>query len=220
MTTTKKVDLETLVLKKGSHSSPSTGLCFAEAAAYFAGRPHTDHPPCVSPAIAAFGRSWNDSLNDTDRQMLKPYILRVLNTATTPADEERRAWLATDWLVREFTPTWLDLAGLTDHAAKLRALPELTSTDLANAALPVINDARRASDAAGDAAGAAARDAAWAAARAAARDAAGAAARAAARAAAGAALQPTVAALQASALELLDKMIAVGKTEPAQKVAA
>jgi hypothetical protein len=62
--------------------------------------------------------------------------------------------------------------------------------------------------AAGDAAGAAAWDAAGAAAWAAARAAAWAAARAAARAAAGAALAPTKEKLQASALELIERMIA------------
>jgi hypothetical protein len=73
--------------------------------------------------------------------------------------------------------------------------------------------------AAGDAAGAAAWDAAWDAARAAAGDAAWDAAWAAAGAAAWdaarAALRSTVEALQTSALELLERMIAVGPEEEA-----
>jgi hypothetical protein len=193
MSTRKQIDFESLVLKHGAHTSPSAGMCVMEAAAYFAGRPFSDHPPCVSPAIGAFLRSWNDALNDTDRQMLRPYVLKVLNTATTPEDELRRAWLATDWLVRVFTPAWLDLAGLGEHANKLRELPELTTDELAAAAQDTISSA-------------------WSAARSAARSA--------AESAADKALAPTVVMLQKDALALLDRMIEVGKTEPAQGVAA
>src|SRR5438045_4740109 len=124
MTTAEKIEFESLRLAHGSHGSPSEGLCVMEAVAYFAGREHTDAPPCVSPVIAAFARAWNDGLDDKSRQMLKPYIFRMMNTATTAEDEERRAWLATDWLARVFAPAWLDLAGLGSHAKSLRDLPE------------------------------------------------------------------------------------------------
>ena len=192
--------IETVSLEKGAHK-PGAGYCAIELASYVAGEPWSDK--CVSPVIRAFVVSWNDTLDDTDRQMLKPYIPLVIGTKTTEADEETRAWLATDWLVHTFAPAWLDLAGLAESAATLRALPNLTSTELATAALPTIRAAREKSDAA------------WAAARAAARDAAGDAARdsawAAARAAADKALAPTVKALQAEALLLLDRMVAVGR---------
>src|SRR6266487_716019 len=89
-------DLPKLHLDHGAHGSRKNGVCIMEAVAWAAGREHTDRPPCVSPLIATFLRSWNDSLNDQDRQMLKPYVFKVLNTATGKADEETRAWLATD----------------------------------------------------------------------------------------------------------------------------
>ena len=108
-------------LDRGAHKSPGDGMCLVEAAAYVAGRPHTDHPPCVSPVIGAFCRSWNDSLSDEDRQMLVPYVERILDTNTGPGDDEKRAWLATDWLVRECAPAWLRLAGLTTVADITRA---------------------------------------------------------------------------------------------------
>ena len=113
MTITSRVaiDYESLRLAKGAHGSPAKGLCVMEAVAYFRGLEHTDRPPCVSRAIAAFCIAWNDTLSDDDRQMLKPYIFKMPGTATTEEDEDRRAWLATDWLVREFAPAWLDLAG-------------------------------------------------------------------------------------------------------------
>jgi hypothetical protein len=184
------IDLDTLVLREGEHESPSAGLCVMEAAAFIAGEEHSDHPDCVSPVIAAFLRSWNDGLPDdaTRTRLLKPYVRRVIGTRTTDADEETRAWLATDWLVRVQTPAWLELAGLKADAAALRALPELTSSEIAIACQSVLDTARANSAAAWaaawDAAWAAAWDAAWDAAWAAARDAAWAAVRAALRAAA------------------------------------
>jgi hypothetical protein len=233
--------LESLKLGHGSHPAPGNGMtqaCVMEAVAYIAGEPWSDHPECASPAIASFLRTWNDQLDDDARQMLKPYITRLVGTRTTEADEQTRAWLATDWLARECVPAFLRLAGLTAQAELLEALAPLVSPETARLAQPSLaaaRDAARAAGvaawaaagdaawaAAGDAAGDAARDAARAAAGDAARDAARAAARDAARAAgdaawaaawdaAGDALAPTVKSLQTSALLLLDRMIEVGR---------
>jgi hypothetical protein len=234
--------LEPLKLGCGSHSAPSNGLveaCVMEAVAYVAGEPFSDHPECASPVITSFLVSWNDSLNDDDRQMLKPYIPRLVGTRTTKRDEEVRAWMLTDWLARECAPAWMRLAGLTAQAEALESLAPLKSAASARKAQPALDTAKKESAAAGDAAraaawaaaGDAARAAAWAAARAAARDAARDAARAAAGdaawdaaraaaraaagdaagAAAGDALAPTTRGLQQSALLLLDRMIAVSK---------
>lgn len=137
----RELDLQTLRLERGAHR-PDHTFCLLEAAAYVAGEEWTDAPACVSPAIAAFGRTWNDQLDDATRQRLKPYIPRIIGTNTGPADEARRAWLATDWLVRTFAPAWLDLATLPGEAAALRALPELASADLATSAMPTIQAAR------------------------------------------------------------------------------
>jgi len=195
------IDLEKLTLARGGHASPSEGVCVMEAVTLLAGEKFGDRPTCVSPVIGAYLRNWNDALEEEPRQRLKPYALKVIGTNTGAADDEVRAWMATDWLVRVQTPTWLELAGLKDEAAELRALPALTSSEIAVACQATIDkartkaglaanaarDAARAAardaardaawDAARDAAWDAARDAAWAAARAAARDAARAAAR-------------------------------------------
>jgi len=223
--------LDTIELKHGSHDSFEHGACVMELSAYLAGEPHGDSPACVSPVIAAFLRRWNDDLPDADRQMLKPYAARVLNTVGPPELETRRAWMLDDWMFRVQVPAWLELAGgdLVQHAVALRALPEICDLPSLLAASPLLQaaqsaaaawDAARAAaraaawaaarDAARDAAWAAARDAAWAAAWAAARDAAWAAARDAARAAAWDKLTATKQELQRSALELLDRMIACG----------
>ena len=271
----KTLDLDTVTLARGVHSKFEEGVCVMEAVAYVAGEPHSDHPQCVSPVIAAFCRRWNDDLSDADRQTLKPYIPRLVGTNTGPEDDTRRAWMATDWLVRVYLPAWLRLAKLDEQADAVSSLAELLNPESWEAAKEKVAAARAAAwgdaasaaaraaswgyaasaaasaaaggDAASDAASDAAWDAAWdaagrdaagrdaasavasaaswdaasAAASAAAWDAAGrhptrAAARAAASAAASAAawdaLKPTVVVLQQSAIELLDRMIAVGKT--------
>ena len=181
------IDIDSVVLKTGSHNRPEDGMCVMELAAYIAREPFSDHPVCVSPVLATFLRSWNDALDDETRQKLKPYAERVIGTAGDGKDEQR-AWMCVDWLARTQLPVWLDLAGLHEHAAATRALIAICDTESAKSAQPTI-------------------DAAWAAARAAAGDAARAAARAAAGAAARAELAPTVTALQASAFQLLDRLI-------------
>jgi hypothetical protein len=182
------IDLDTLVLDKGSHRSPADGMCVMEAVSFLAGEDFTDAPECTSPVIRAFLVSWNDVLSDDDRQALKRYVPLVIGTRGTPADEVRRAWMATDWLVRVQAPAWLRLAGLGEQADVLAALAELTPgtcPSILPALEAVRSDAAAAWAAAGAAAWAAAWDAARAAAWAAAGDAAWAAAWDAARAAAG-----------------------------------
>jgi hypothetical protein len=208
--------LEPLKLGRGSHAAPSNGLveaCVMEAVSYVAGEPFSDHPACASPILTSFLVSWNDSLNDSDRQMLKPYIPRLVGTRGTKRDEERRSWMLTDWLARECAPAFLSAAGLTEQARLLEAIAPIKSAASARKAQPTLDKARADASAAGDAAWAAAGDAARDAARAAAGAAAWDAARAAAGAAARDALAPTALALRVSAIELLDAMIMVGKRD-------
>ena len=188
--------LEELTLLPGSHRTREEGVCALEAVAWLANEPHSDRPACVSPVIAQFVRTWNDQLpTDEERnRLLLPILPRLIGTVSGQASvEDRRAWMSADWLIREHTPAWLDLAKLTEHATALRSLPEMTKPADIEPAMIDIRAAARA------AAGGAARAAAWDAARAAA----GVAARAALR-------RPTIAALQDSALRLIDRMIAVG----------
>jgi hypothetical protein len=186
------LDLDTITLEAGKHYSLDAGACVMELTSYVAGEPWSDHPACASPVIAAFMRSWNDTLNDEDRnRLLKPYVTRLVGTASTPEVEDARAWMALDWLVRVHTPAWLRLAGLHDQAARLAELGEFKGGMDVRSVGPAITAVRKDARAAGAAAGAAAWDAAW--------DAAG--------AAAGAALQPVVDQLQPLALHLVDRMI-------------
>src|SRR5204862_287180 len=116
---------------------------------------------------------------------------------------------------RVSAPAWLRLAGLTAEAEAIEATAPIIDAATAKAAQQALDTARSAADAARAAASAAAWDAAWDAARDAARAAAWAAASDAAWAAASDVLRPTVEHLQKSALELVDRMIAVTAASPA-----
>jgi hypothetical protein len=215
-------DLSTITLAKGSHETRDAGMCLLEAVAWWAEETHGDHPACVSPVLGGFGRNLNDLLPQDKRQQLVPLIPLLPGTADDGLDEPRR-FLALDWLIRTYTPAWLDLAGLGAEAAALRDFRRIADLAAAQQVRPHVLAARdkaaAAWDAAGDAAWDAARyaggyaagdaawDAAWDAAGYAAWDAAGAAARAAAGA-----LKPTIELLQDSAITLYRTMITGGVT--------
>jgi hypothetical protein len=114
-------------LKHGSHSQNLDGdMCVMEAAAYIAGEPWSDHPPCTCHVITDFMIAWNDGLpNDAERdRLLKPLIPRLVGTRSTSEVQERRSYMALDWLIRVHTPAWLDLVpALHEHAKALRMLP-------------------------------------------------------------------------------------------------
>lgn len=137
------MELSNVRLGVGTHepTAKPTGdrdMCLMEAVAFFAGEPWSDHPACASPVVSRFMQAWNDSLSDEDRDRLLPasvWVPRLVGSRSDDATEERRAFLALDWLVRVHTPAWLDLVPeLAEHAATLRGLPEVADAASAEAA--------------------------------------------------------------------------------------
>ncbi len=170
----------------GTHATPEDGRCAMEWVSYLAGEPHSDEPACVSRVLRAFCMTLNDSLEDTPRQRLRPYLARTIGTAEDGLDETR-SWMALDWLIRTYAPTWLTAASLHGSAHHLATLPEVVDAPTLKTALASLSRAWRDAHAAWSAALRGARLAAWtpwAAGRAAAREAAWASAGAAAWAAA------------------------------------
>jgi len=130
------MNLSTVRFGTGDHAETSapTGdrdLCIMEAVSLFAGEPWSHSPKCASPVVSAFLRVWNDALSDDDRDRLLPaaiWVPRLVGSRGDAATEQRRVHLALDWLVRVHAPIWFDLVPeLAHHAAKLRALPEITA---------------------------------------------------------------------------------------------
>ena len=178
-------------LAYGTHPTPEDGRCAMEWVSHLAGEPHSDEPRCVSPVLRAYCTSLNDSLDDGTRQHLRPYLARTIGTMHDGLDEQR-SWMALDWLIRTYAPTWLAAAGLTGAAHQLADLAPVTDASYLPEALLELQAARCDAHAAWSSSLGAARPAAWtpwAAGRAAAREAAwgsaGAAAWAAARVAVG-----------------------------------
>jgi hypothetical protein len=143
-----RLNLDALVLQQGAHKTADEGMCLMEAVAWWAGQRHTDQPPCVSPVLGAFGRSWNDSLDTGTRQELKRFIPLLPGTVGDGQDVAR-SFLAMDWAARVCAPAFLDNAGLAMHASTLRTLGPVTGPRPLVTAMPVLAAAR---DAARDAA--------------------------------------------------------------------
>lgn len=175
--------LDGLILKVGNHETPEQDLCLLEAVAWFAGREHSDRPVCVSPVLGDYGRKLNDTLPDEPRQKLVPFIPRLVGTAGIRTADERRRWLARDWIIRTYTPAWLRLAGLTTEADALAHAVAISDETSLLATMKHLEAARDKADTAM----AAARDTA--------------------RDTASKRLQPTVEQLQQSAIDLYDRMI-------------
>jgi hypothetical protein len=129
-------------LAHGTHATPEDGRCAMEWVSHLAGEPHSDEPACVSPVVRAFCVAMNDGLDDAPRQRLRLYLARTIGTAGDGLDI-RRAWMAMDWLVREYTPTWLSAARADNVADQLRSLREVSAVDDLGPALEALHGARR-----------------------------------------------------------------------------
>lgn len=154
MTTIDPTKLSTITLSRVAHNTPDDGMCLMEAVAYVRDLGHNDRPPCVSPVLSAFGRNLNDILPGRPRQQLVQLIPLLPGTAGDGHDEAR-SYMALDWLIRVYLPTWLELAGITKEAKTLRELGQIVDLVSAQRVRPAVLAGRKKADAAGDAAGAA-----------------------------------------------------------------
>jgi hypothetical protein len=230
--------LDNLFLGRGSHKDIDDGCCLMEAVSFVAGEPWSDHPKCASPVIGAFMRRWQDDLGDDPRQTLKPYVPRLVGSKGSDEIEQQRGWMCATWLIRHHLPTWLRAAGLEEQAAAVETLPDLTDwTQVRTEWRPTLVEIRKGCNERRDRAIERIRQAAWAAEAAGAAGAAEAAGAAWAAEAAWAAgktrqeiydevyrrvlaatkekLAPTAEGLKASAVELLESMLALTESPAA-----
>lgn len=117
-----EADLAGITLMRGGHRRPADGLCAMEAAALFAGEPHSDAPDCACSAIGKYVIPVNDALSDEGRQSLKPFLLRIIGSrAGTEVEHKRARYLA--WqAITKFAPPALHAEGWKEEAARLAGL--------------------------------------------------------------------------------------------------
>ena len=78
-----------------------------------------DAPDC-SEVLGWFVETWYASMvSDEQRSLIVPYAGCLAGTHSTVGVERQRAKMSLLWLTGVYAPTWLDAAGLTDHAATL-----------------------------------------------------------------------------------------------------
>ncbi|MEX2551606.1 MAG: hypothetical protein WD627_01195 [Actinomycetota bacterium] len=133
------LDLDSLVLEAGRHSRAEVGMSVLEAVTVVSNEKFSDSPRTVSKVIEVFLRVWNDALEDEQRQDLKPYIHKVINSVLTDDVEEHRAWQATDWLVRVQATAWLKAAGLDELAEAIASSQPLWGPEEARKAQKLVD---------------------------------------------------------------------------------
>ena len=89
----KVLDLETLELKSGYHSSVEEGVSLMEAVAWFNKEPHSNYPQCACPALARFGVGLNYWFDDEHRQKLVPFIPKLVGTRNPALEQARYEYL-------------------------------------------------------------------------------------------------------------------------------
>ena len=82
---------QTVRLSAGRHRNASAGACVMELASMLAHEPFSDRPETSSPVIAAFLRTYNDGLDDEQRQDLYPLAALIVGSAGSRALEDARA---------------------------------------------------------------------------------------------------------------------------------
>ena len=93
---------QTVRLVRGKHRSPQEGVCVMELASMLAGERFSDRPRSVCPAIAAFLRAYNDTVDDRRRADLYGCAAAVVGTRDDALVACRAAWIAS-WALEQRT---------------------------------------------------------------------------------------------------------------------
>lgn len=204
-----EAELLALPLRHGSHGRTFVGECclfekanrIASCIPAFRERygavAFSDDHPSIARTVRALGMGLNDlsswSSDEERTAALDRFAIASLGTNTTEADEITRGFMCVDWLVRVNAPVWLRLAGLTSEAQALESLARVYDAATADVAAAMAAMAVRAESAV--------------------RAVRAVRAESAARAAWGGKYDGLAVELRTSLIDLLDAMIAVGKTE-------
>lgn len=89
------------ILHRGAHRGPNDmRRCAMEWVSHMKGEPKTDRPRGVSPVLCLFGIAINDWLGDAERQRLRQYLPRFVDTDNQPRQDQYRVERLEDVLKR------------------------------------------------------------------------------------------------------------------------
>lgn len=81
-------------LDLGPHKSPDRGVCAAEATAFLAREPHSNHPECLCPILGETIFWLHDRMADDDRCLLVPLLSQLDGTRCSGAERMRAQMIA------------------------------------------------------------------------------------------------------------------------------
>jgi hypothetical protein len=96
--------------------------CIMQMVSYVAGEKWTDHPECACPVLTRYAIALNDRFNDEHRQLLKPFIAKLVGTRATDAEKIARKRMMMWRNVTATYPLILEAIKMPKLAAKLRKL--------------------------------------------------------------------------------------------------
>lgn len=109
-------------LIRGASHRPSEGACLFDAGMWLKYGKIGDDPPCACPIIRAYAVSLNDTLDDSQRQLLRPFILRVVGNKDEKAEYKRFRFLVIN-TIKTVLPLAFD-GHYAQYARALRQLPD------------------------------------------------------------------------------------------------
>jgi hypothetical protein len=105
-----------------------------DAVSWFATGRLGDHPECACPVLTSYVISGQDAMPHERRQLLKPFIFRLIGSRDPSAENARTRHLVLA-AARLFAPIALDATKLSEHSLILRSLVDAASFyDIARAA--------------------------------------------------------------------------------------
>ena len=81
-------------LASGGHEEGSGQLCAMELVAFIEREEHSDRPSCTCPVLAAYTRSWNDSVPDHLRNHILPLLPQLVGTRNEEYQTARAEYFA------------------------------------------------------------------------------------------------------------------------------
>lgn len=144
------LEMSQVRLGKGTHPvridpTGNRDMCLLEAVSHFTGSDWNTHPPCVCPVVGLFLSTWQDALDDAERDLLFPpdkWIPALVGTKADWVTEQKRCHLALDWAIRIYPQIWFrhNLA-LAPYGKALEGLPSISDEILAKRASKTIRAA-------------------------------------------------------------------------------